>query len=123
LLQGFSPKLARGEIAGLSGLKDAAGFFQISVLVQPGNSGGALVDAKGNVVGVINSIIDQQAALATSGALASNVAYAVKSSLLLTLIDTVPGLASKLPKKRTTQAFEYIASSVEQATCLIAVDK
>ena len=50
-LQGFAPKLAKGEIASLSGAGDDARYFQISVPVQPGNSGGALVDERGNVVG------------------------------------------------------------------------
>ena len=48
-LQGFAPKLARREIAALSGVQDDARQFQISVPVQPGNSGGALVDERGNV--------------------------------------------------------------------------
>ena len=43
-LQGFAPKLAKGEIASLSGAGDDPRYFQISVPVQPGNSGGALVD-------------------------------------------------------------------------------
>ena len=38
-LQGFAPKLAKGEIAALSGAADDARYFQISVPVQPGNSG------------------------------------------------------------------------------------
>jgi S1-C subfamily serine protease len=38
-LQGFAPKLAKGEIASLSGAGDDARYFQISVPVQPGNSG------------------------------------------------------------------------------------
>jgi len=41
-LQGFVPKLDRKEIAALSGAQDDARYFQISVPVQPGNSGGAL---------------------------------------------------------------------------------
>ena len=45
----FSPKLAKGEIASLSGAGDDPRYFQISVPVQPGNSGGALVDERGNV--------------------------------------------------------------------------
>ncbi len=40
-LQGFTPKLAKGEIASLAGAGDDARYFQISVPVQPGNSGGA----------------------------------------------------------------------------------
>jgi serine protease Do len=52
-LQGFAPKFARGEIGSLSGLQDDARYFQISVPVQPGNSGGALVDQRGNVVRIV----------------------------------------------------------------------
>jgi S1-C subfamily serine protease len=48
-LQGFAPKLAKGEIASLSGAGDDPRYFQISVPVQPGNSGGALVDERGNI--------------------------------------------------------------------------
>ena len=42
-LQGFAPKLAKGEIAGLAGARDDARHFQISTPIQPGNSGGALL--------------------------------------------------------------------------------
>ena len=48
-LQGFAPKLAKGEIASLSGAGDDPLYFQISVPVQPGNSGGALVDERGKL--------------------------------------------------------------------------
>ena len=77
-LQGFAPKLAKGEIASLSGAGDDARYFQISVPVQPGNSGGALVDERGNVVGVVSAKLSARAALAASGALPENVNYAVK---------------------------------------------
>jgi|SRR5665213_1139609 len=65
-LQGFSPKLAKGEIASLSGAGDDPRYFQISVPVQPGNSGGALVDARGNVVGIVAAKLDAAAALAVT---------------------------------------------------------
>ncbi len=65
-LQGFAPKLAKGEIASLSGAGDDARYFQISVPVQPGNSGGALVDERGNVVGVVSAKLSARAALASS---------------------------------------------------------
>jgi len=76
-LQGFAPKLAKGEIASLSGAGDDGRYFQISVPVQPGNSGGALVDERGNVVGVVSAKLSARAALAASGALPENVNYAV----------------------------------------------
>src|SRR5208282_6284462 len=80
-LQGFAPKLAKGEVAALSGAADDPRYFQISVPVQPGNSGGALVDERGNVIGIVAAKLDASAALAASGALPENVNYAVKSSL------------------------------------------
>ena len=51
----FAPKLAKGEIASLSGAGDDPRYFQISVPVQPGNSGGALVDERGNVIGIVSA--------------------------------------------------------------------
>ena len=89
-LQGFAPKLAKGEIASLSGAGDDPRYFQISVPVQPGNSGGALVDERGNVIGIVSAKLDASAALAASGALPENVNYAVKSSLLLSFLESVP---------------------------------
>jgi hypothetical protein len=50
-------------------------YFQISVPVQPGNSGGALVDDRGNVIGIVSAKLDASAALAASGALPENVNY------------------------------------------------
>ncbi|HKI70200.1 MAG TPA: hypothetical protein VKA67_11465 [Verrucomicrobiae bacterium] len=38
-LQGFSPKLAKGEIVSLSGAADDPRYFQISMPAQPGKSG------------------------------------------------------------------------------------
>jgi serine protease Do len=53
-----------GEIASLAGAADDPRYFQISLPVQPGNSGGALVDARGNVVGIVAAKLDASAALA-----------------------------------------------------------
>jgi TPR repeat protein len=86
-LQGFAPKLAKGEIAALSGAQDDPRYFQISVPIQPGNSGGALVDERGNVVGVVSAKLSAAAAVTTSGALPENVNYAVKSTLLLSFLE------------------------------------
>ena len=123
-VQGFSPKLAKGEIASLAGFQDDPGEFQISVPLQPGNSGGSLVDAHGNVVGVVCAIMNQNVALATTGTLANSVAYAVKSSLLINLVESVPGLADKLAVPATQlRPFEDVVADTEHATVLIMVSK
>src|SRR5665213_1808307 len=100
-LQGFSPKLAKGEIASLSGAGDDPRYFQISVPVQPGNSGGALVDERGNVIGIVSAKLDASTALAMSGSLPENVNYAIKSSLLLSFLESVPEVDAKLKAQNT----------------------
>jgi S1-C subfamily serine protease len=121
-LQGFAPKLAKGEIAALSGAQDDPRYFQISVPVQPGNSGGALVDERGSVVGVVAAKLNVAAAVATSGALPENVNYAVKSSFLLSFLESVPEVAAKLKEPNTKdRKFEDVVKSAEQAAVLVLV--
>ena len=121
-LQGFSPKLAKGEIGSLAGARDDARHFQISVPIQPGNSGGALVDERGNVVGVVVAKLNQRAAIATSGTLAENVNYAVKSSYLLSFLESVPEIAEKLKEPNVKERkFEDVVKDTEKATVLVLV--
>jgi S1-C subfamily serine protease len=121
-LQGFAPKLAKGEIASLSGAGDDPRYFQISVPVQPGNSGGALVDERGNVIGIVSAKLDASAALAASGALPENVNYAVKSSLLLSFLESVPTVLAELKAPNTAdEKFEAVVKSAQNAAALVLV--
>ena len=80
------------------------------------------MDASGNVVGVVVAKLSQRAALATTGTLAENVNYAVKSSFLLSFLESVPGLADRLKEPRIGQRpFEEVVGEVEQATVLVLV--
>ena len=121
-LQGFAPKLAKGEIASLAGAADDPRYFQISLPVQPGNSGGALVDARGNVVGIVAAKLDASVALAATGALPENVNYAVKSSLLLSFLESFPDVSAKLKEPITKdEAFEDVVKSAQDAAVLVLV--
>ena len=121
-MQGFSPKLAKGEIASLSGAADDPRYFQISVPVQPGNSGGALVDEHGNVIGIVSAKLNASAALAASGALPENVNYAVKSSFLLSFLESVLDVANKLKAPVTVERkFEDVVKSAQDAAVLVLV--
>jgi S1-C subfamily serine protease len=121
-LQGFSPKLAKGEVASLSGSQDDPRYFQISVPVQPGNSGGALVDEHGNVVGIVAAKLSAQAALNASGELPENVNYAVKSSLLLSFLESVPAVSAKLKAPISAERkFNDVVQSAQSASVLVLV--
>jgi S1-C subfamily serine protease len=54
--------------------------YQVSAPVQPGNSGGPLLDYDGNIIGVINSKLFY----------ADNVAFAVKANYILNLLYLLP---------------------------------
>ena len=121
-LQGFAPKLAKGEIASLSGASDDARYFQVSVPVQPGNSGGALVDERGNVIGIVSAKLDASVALAASGALPENVNYAVKSSFLLSFLESAPDVSAKLKSPNTAdEKFSDAVKQAQDATVLVLV--
>jgi S1-C subfamily serine protease len=47
-----------GILSATSGLQDDVRFVQITAPVQPGNSGGPLLDSSGHVIGVIVSTLD-----------------------------------------------------------------
>jgi S1-C subfamily serine protease len=95
---------------------------RVSVPLQPGNSGGALVDERGNVVGVVSAKLSAKAALATSGALPENVNYAVKSSFLLGFLESVPEVAAKLKEPNTAVIkSEDVVERTEKAAVLALV--
>jgi S1-C subfamily serine protease len=121
-LQGFSPKLAKGEIASLSGAQDDPRYFQISLPVQPGNSGGALVDERGNVIGIVSAKLNASSALAASGIPQGGMNYAVKSSFLLSFLESMPAVSAKLKVPVTAdRKFEEVVKSAQSAAVLVLV--
>jgi S1-C subfamily serine protease len=75
---GKNIKFTDGKISAQTGVQDNPFWYQISVPIQHGNSGGPLFDSDGNVVGLTNAGIPNM----------SNVAYAIKSNLLLQMLKT-----------------------------------
>jgi len=71
-----------GYVTSLSGIQDDTRFLQISVPVQPGNSGGALVDMSGSVVGVV---VAQLNAVAKS--IPQNVNFAIQPSFVMNFLS------------------------------------
>jgi serine protease Do len=69
-----------GNVTASTGLRDDSRLLQISAPVQPGNSGGPLLDESGVVVGIVVSKLNAlRLALATSD-LAQNINFAIKAS-------------------------------------------
>jgi len=93
---GSEPKFTEGSISALSGPQEDAGLIQISVPVQPGNSGGPLVNDAGEVVGIVTSTAAILPFLTASGTIPQNVNWAVKSELAMTIVPqrSAPAKAS-----------------------------
>ena len=77
---GSEVKVTDGIISAKSGYEGDITTYQISAAIQPGNSGGALFDKRGRLIGITNAGVKS----------ADNVGYAIKTSYLINLIDNSP---------------------------------
>ncbi len=75
-----------GNVAALRGTDGSSNRVMITTPVQPGNSGGPLLNKKGAVIGVVVSRIDDLAVLEETGTLPQNMNFAVPSGPLLTFL-------------------------------------
>ena len=91
-LLGKSPKYSEGVINSIKGISDNPAYFQISVPIQPGNSGGPLFNVRGEVIGITTSSLDSDLAKDAMGAVPQNINYAVKSLLIKNLMPTIPDI-------------------------------
>lgn len=87
---GMNPKYTKGEVNAVSGISDDPRVFQVSVQIQPGNSGGPLFNSKGEVIGITQASLDPKVAMGTFGTLPQNVNYAIKSSYIANLLPMLP---------------------------------
>ena len=88
---GSTPKYSEGVINAMTGFKDDPAYFQVSLPIQPGNSGGPLFNERGEVIGITTATLSS-IAIESMGAIPQNVNYSVKSSFLKNLLSTVPDL-------------------------------
>lgn len=83
-----SGNLTIGNVTALAGLRNDERFLQTSTPIQPGNSGGPLLDMNGRVVGVTTaSISTLKASAATGGAVPQNVNFAIKGEVAAAFLE------------------------------------
>lgn len=83
-VMGSEVKFTDGKISSKSGIQGDIRVYQISVPIQPGNSGGPLFDMEGNIVGITSSGLNRDYFKS------ENVNYAIKASYLKTLMESCP---------------------------------
>lgn len=128
MLQGLDPKVTEGIVSSLAGIKGEPNSFQISVPLQPGNSGGPLLDATGSVIGIVTSKLNAEAMLKSSGTLPEAVNYAVKSNYLWELIRTDPNIRTSIGNisqpasdKRSRIGLAEVVERAEKSIVLVIV--
>jgi S1-C subfamily serine protease len=145
-LLGFNQKFTNGTVSSLTGMKSDPYSMQISVPVQPGNSGGPLVSSEtGYVVGIITGGVNHKAVNFNP----QNINYAVKSSYALSLLNmeglnvnsvrrgeqqllsknkssvtlnngsSVYNFIGQSKKQDVTKKYKFSTKKVSSATCLI----
>lgn len=115
-----SVSVSTGAISALAGPGDDTTLLQITAPVQPGNSGGPLLDQSGNVVGIVSSKIDALSLAIATGDIPQNVNFAINGLAVRTFLDTnkVHYLSSpSTAKKETPQIAEQARNAVLAIEC------
>jgi S1-C subfamily serine protease len=76
-----------GIVSSLSGLLNDTRYLQISAAVQPGNSGGPLLDSRGHVIGVVAAKISALKFAKATGDLPENINFAIKPGAVRDFLD------------------------------------
>lgn len=87
-IMGRNAKLTTGIVNARTGIRDDPRHYQVSVPVQAGNSGGPLLNERGEVIGLVTSKLSASAVYGATGDLPQNVNYAVKVGFLRVLLQS-----------------------------------
>ena len=82
------PSVTTGAVTALAGIKDDVRYYQISAPVQPGNSGGPVLDHSGNVIGIVVSKLDALVVARATGDIPQNINFAIKFSVIQNFLRT-----------------------------------
>lgn len=123
MVMGPRAKVSEGIISSNSGMQGDLKMFQISTPVQPGNSGGPLLNDRAEVVGVVAAGLNATFMM-KQGIVPQNVNYAVKINNLRNLINN-----NMLDDSLAAPKYDYSLSAadvmdlVRKAVVLITVTK
>lgn len=117
-----SVKITTGNVNALAGLKNDTRYIQISTPIQPGNSGGPVVDRDGFLLGVTSATFSKQAA-DEIGITAQNVNFAIRASVgdLFMQSQSIPGQSGDKqpgqPVLSTADLADKVTPSVHRVLC------
>ena len=88
-LLGSDIRLTDGIVSAKNGINSDQIYFQLSAPVQPGNSGGPIINSNFEAIGVAAAKLNDMAALLSSGSIPQNINFGVKSGHISTLLGDI----------------------------------
>ena len=90
LLGDGEPRYSEGIVNSLSGISNDSRMFQVSIPIQPGNSGGPIFNENNQLIGIASSSVDSKNVMQIFGTIPQNVNFAVKSYYIKKLLQKLP---------------------------------
>jgi S1-C subfamily serine protease len=116
---GTNYKVTDGIVSSVSGIDDDMRYYQITVPLQPGNSGGPLFNSSGDVIGITSARLNSKAV----GTEVENVNYAIKISYLLNLYNMLPNSEElKTTSSSSNKELQEQVKVLKNYVCLIKVN-
>jgi S1-C subfamily serine protease len=109
-----------GIVSSLSGIFNDTRHLQISAAVQPGNSGGPLLDFGGAVVGVVAAKLDAIKIARVTGNIPENINFAIKTGALKDFLDNSAVMYRTTERREPNKETAEIAKSARGFTLLIS---
>ena len=110
--------VSTGVVSALAGPGDDRRLIQITAPVQPGNSGGPVLDAAGNVVGVVVSKLDAIQVARSTGNIPQNVNFAVSAGTARAFLDA-EGVPYETAPSDPALAPAEVAAAARKFTVLV----
>ena len=76
-----------GTVSALAGIGNDTRFLQITAPIQPGNSGGPLLDQGGNIVGIVVSKLNAMKIAKVTGDIPQNINFAINGAVAKSFLD------------------------------------
>lgn len=109
---GSSPRLTKGLLSSTVGMGDDTNFVQISAEVQSGSSGGPLLNARGEVIGVVTSTLNPISALRAGATLPQNVNFAAKCGIVRDFLSRSGLTPRSATAGETATSFDKVKDSI-----------
>lgn len=119
VLENQSPVAGNGVVASLRGLKGDPRHLQVTVPVNPGNSGGPILDGYGRWVAVASHKLSDFYGLATTGQTPQGINFAVKGSLVVPLFDSIPEVKLPVTDSKENVSLENVVKQFSRSVLFI----